>query len=70
MKGADDLPSELDQAAVRELGLLHPAARPRAGLQHHHVRAAEHQVACGAQPGEAGAEHHDVVSHSGASQRT
>ncbi len=70
MEGSDDLSAQLDQAAVRQPGLLDPATGSRAGLEHDHVRAAERQVPRCAQAGEAGAEHGDVVSHSGASQRT
>ena len=38
-----------------------PAARPVRGLQHHHVEPAAAQHLRRAQPGEPGADHHDVV---------
>ena len=65
VKGTDHLAAELDDAAVRQRRLLHAAAGPVAGLQHEHVRAAVHQIACGAEAGQPGAHDNDVGFHGG-----
>ena len=57
------LATELDEPAVRERRLLHPATGPVARLEHHHVGPARGEVACRRQAGEPTAQHHDVVLH-------
>ena len=65
VKRTDHLAAELHDAAVGERRLLHAAARPVARLEHDHVRARLHQIACGAQAREAGAHHNHVAFHGG-----
>ena len=60
---AHHLAAELDEPAVRERRLLHPAAGPVARLEQHHVGAAGREVTGGRQAGEPTAQHHDVVLH-------
>ena len=60
MEVAHHLAAELHDAAVGDLGLLDPAARPVARLEHDHVAAGPVQVTARRQPGQAGAHHHDV----------
>ena len=62
MEVADELAAELHDAAVRDLRLLDPAARPVARLEHDDVAAGAVQVARRREPGQAGA-HDDDVGH-------
>jgi hypothetical protein len=59
---ADQLPAQLHHAAVRDLGLLDPAAGAIAGLEHEHVATGPVEVARSREAGQAGA-HHDDVGH-------
>jgi hypothetical protein len=65
VKRADHLAAELNDAAVRQRRLLHSAAGPVARLEHDHVRAAVHQIACGAEAREPRADHDHVRIHGG-----
>ena len=68
---ADDLAAELQQPAVRQLGLLDAAAGAVARLEHDHVGAGRGEVARGRQAREPGAQHRDVVpAHSASRQAT
>ena len=51
------------QAVVREAHLFDAAPDARTSLEHDHLGAAVREVAGGGEPGEAGAQHHDVVGH-------
>jgi predicted branched-subunit amino acid permease len=61
VEGRDDLPAELHQAPVGQLGLLDASARAATGLEHDHVRARVRQLARRRQAGEPGSEHHHVM---------
>ena len=68
---ADDLPAELQQPAVRQLGLLDATAGPVARLEHDHVGAGRGEVAGGREAREPGPQHRDVVAaHSASRQAT
>jgi hypothetical protein len=56
----DHLAAELNGAAVVHGHLLDPTSDPLARLEHEHVGAAVHEIACGSKPGQASADDHDV----------
>ena len=61
MHRSDDLAAELHRPAVVDADLLHAAADAVSRLEHGHVGAGGGEVSCCGQPGQAGAEHEDVV---------
>jgi hypothetical protein len=63
VKRPDHLAAQLDDAAVGERRLLDTAAGPVAGLDHDDIRAALHQIACGAESREPRAHYHHVRFH-------
>ena len=56
----DQLAAELHRASVVHRDLLDPPSDPVARLEHEHVGAAEHEIARGGEPGQPGADDHDV----------
>ena len=64
----DHLAAQLHQPAVGGARLLHPTPGPGAGLEDHHVGAAGRQVAGGAESGQPGPHHDDVVGLHGTSR--
>jgi hypothetical protein len=61
MERTDHLSAELHDAPVGEHRLLHSSAGAVARLEDDHVRALVHQVASGAQAGQAGARDYHVA---------
>ena len=60
VRGVEDLEAAVAAEAVDDVR-RDPAARPVRSLEHHHVEPAPAQDLRGAQPGQPGADHHDVV---------
>src|SRR5436190_1277921 len=66
MKMADHLAAKLHDAAIGETSLFHPTACTTAGFENDDIGAAVRQVAGGAETGQAGTEHNDVIPHAAA----
>ena len=56
----DQLAAELHRPTIVDRDLLDSPSDPLARLEHEHVGAAEHEIACSGEPGEPGADDHDV----------
>ena len=60
MRLPDHLAAELNGPPVVDGDLLDAAADTVSRLEHHDVRAAPHEIACGSQPGQARSDNDDV----------